>query len=295
MPEATVTLRSEPVVKKQSQFLEVMKRLARNKSAMVGMIIFIIMCFVAVFGDFMAPYDYTAVDPINANMAPCAEHWFGTDNLGRDILSRILVGCKWSMLIGIGAQVIACAGGILFGCIAGFFGGKVDSFIMRVCDIIQSIPNVLLNITLASIFTPGIGSTILALGLSGITGGTRMMRSSIMTVRKKEYLEAAAAINCSNFRTILMHALPNSFAPMLVSFTMSIGTGIISASALTYLGLGVQAPNPEWGALISASRNYLKSCPYQTLIPGAFILLVVLALNLFGDGLRDAFDPKLST
>jgi len=294
MPESNAAaLTIEPKIKKQNQLFEVLKRLSRNKSATAGMIIFFLIVLMAIFGDLLAPYDFAAVNPAEANMAPCAAHWFGTDNMGRDILSRILVGCKWSLMIGVGAQLIACTGGIIFGCISGFFGGKVDAVIMRGCDIIQSIPSVLLNIALAGVFGKGIPSTILAMGLSGITGGSRLMRSSIMTVRKKEYLEAATAINCSNGRIILKHAFPNSFAPMIVSFTMSIGQGIIGASGLTYLGLGVQPPNPEWGALVSSGRNYLQSCPYMTLIPGAFILILVLSLNLFGDGLRDSLDPKL--
>ncbi|MGM9522558.1 MAG: ABC transporter permease [Oscillospiraceae bacterium] len=293
MPETAANTKKEPVLKKQNQFVEVLKRLSMNKAAMAGMIVFALVILVAIFGDFLAPYDYAAVDPINARIKPCAEHWFGTDNMGRDIFSRVLVGCKWSLIIGVGAQLIACAGGIICGCIAGFFGGKVDQIIMRICDVIQSVPSVLLNITLAGIFGKGIFNTILAMGLSGITGGTRLMRSSIMTVRKKEYLEAATAINCSNPRIIIKHALPNAFSPMIVSFTMSIGSGIIGASSLTYLGLGVQPPNPEWGALVTAGRDFLKSDPYMTLIPGACILVVVLSLNLFGDGLRDALDPKL--
>lgn len=293
MQEAAVKHETAPVLKKQNQFIEVIKRLSMNKSAMAGMIIFAVVLLISIFGNWLAPYDYVAVDPSNANLHPCAEHWFGTDNMGRDILSRVLVGSKWSLLIGIGAQVIACLGGVILGCISGFFGGKVDQVIMRLCDVVQAIPNVLLNITLAGVLGAGIFNTILALGLSGITGSTRLMRSSIMTVRKKEYLEAATAINCSRLRIITKHALPNAFAPMIVSFTMSIGAGIIGASALTYLGLGVQAPNPEWGALVSAGRNYLQSDPYMTLIPGMCILVVVLALNLFGDGLRDAMDPKL--
>lgn len=295
MPEATAAMngRGEPVIRKQSQFLEVLKRLSRNKSATLGMIIFVLVLLVAAFGDVLAPHDYAAVNPSVANMPPCAEYWFGTDNMGRDLFSRVLVGCKWSLLIGIGAQVIACFGGIVLGCISGYFGGKVDQVIMRLCDVVQSIPQVLLNITLAGVLGPGLFNTILALGLSGITGSTRLMRSSIMTVRKREYLEAASAINCSSFRTIVFHALPNAFSPMIVSFTMSIGSGIIGASELTYLGLGVQAPNPEWGALVTAGRDYLKTAPYMTLIPGVCILIVVLALNLFGDGLRDAMDPKL--
>jgi len=295
MPERTLTAVAgeEQVLKKQNQLLEVLKRLSLNKSAMAGMIIFLLILVISLFGNALAPYDYVAVDTKNAEQPPSVAHWFGTDEYGRDILSRVLAGAKWSLLIGIGAQLIACSGGIVLGCISGFFGGKVDQVIMRLCDIIQAIPSVLLNITLAGILGPGIFNTILAMGLGGITGGTRLMRSSIMTVRKKEYLEAAAAINCSNSRIIIKHALPNAFSPMIVSFTMSIGAGIIGASGLTYLGLGVQPPNPEWGALVSAGRNYLKSCPYMTLIPGLCILVVVLSLNLFGDGLRDALDPKL--
>lgn len=283
----------EVAIKKKSQFIEIMKRMSQNKSAMIGMIIFIVVLLIAVFGDLISPYDYAAVDPSIAKLPPSAEHWFGTDNMGRDLFSRVLVGCKWSLLIGIGAQIVACGGGIVLGCISGFFGGRADQIIMRLCDIVQAIPSVLLNITLAGIFGPGLFNTILAMGLGGITGGARLMRSSIMTVRKKEYLEAATAINCSDSRIIIKHALPNAFAPMIVSFTMSIGAGIIGASALTYLGLGVQAPNPEWGALVSVGRDYLKSDPYMTIIPGICILVVVMSLNLFGDGLRDALDPKL--
>lgn len=293
MPEATTAGKLQTEAKKENQILVILKRLSYNKSAMVGMIIFFLVVLIALFGEMIAPYDYTRVNPVEAMLTPCKEHWFGTDNLGRDIFSRVLVGCKWSLLIGVGAQLIACSGGIILGCISGFFGGKIDQVIMRVCDVVQAIPSVLLNITLAGILGPGVFNTILAMGLSGITGGTRLMRSSIMTVRKKEYLEAASSINCSPARTIIMHALPNAFAPMIVSFTMSIGSGIIGASALTYLGLGVQAPNPEWGALVSAGRNYLKSAPYMTIIPGVCIMIVVLSLNLFGDGLRDALDPKL--
>ena len=293
MPEATTAGKLQTEAKKENQVLMILKRLSYNKSAMVGMIIFFLVVLIALFGEMIAPYDYTRVNPVEAMLTPCREHWFGTDNLGRDIFSRVLVGCKWSLLIGVGAQLIACSGGIILGCISGFFGGKIDQVIMRVCDVVQAIPSVLLNITLAGILGPGVFNTILAMGLSGITGGTRLMRSSIMTVRKKEYLEAASSINCSPARTIIMHALPNAFAPMIVSFTMSIGSGIIGASALTYLGLGVQAPNPEWGALVSTGRNYLKSAPYMTIIPGVCIMIVVLSLNLFGDGLRDALDPKL--
>lgn len=293
MAETMTMEKMKSTLKKENQFLAVLKRLSYNKSAMAGMIIFFFIVLVAVFGEMIAPFDYTQVNPAEALQAPNTVHWFGTDNMGRDIYSRVLAGCKWSLIIGVGAQLIACSGGIILGCISGFFGGKIDQVIMRVCDVVQAIPSVLLNITLAGILGPGIFNTILAMGLSGITGGTRLMRSSIMTVRKKEYLEAASAINCSPARTIIKHALPNAFAPMIVSFTMSIGSGIIGASALTYLGLGVQAPNPEWGALVSAGRDYLKSAPYMTIIPGLCIMAVVLSLNLFGDGLRDALDPKL--
>ena len=280
MPEATAAMngRGEPVIRKQSQFLEVLKRLSRNKSATIGMIIFVLVLLVAAFGDVLAPHDYAAVNPSVANMPPCAEYWFGTDNMGRDLFSRVLVGCKWSLLIGIGAQVIACFGGIVLGCISAILwrqGGPGDH---------ASVRRGAVHSTGAAEYHAGrrvrardCFNTILALGLSGITGSTRLMRSSIMTVRKREYLEAASAINCSSFRTIVFHALPNAFSPMIVSFTMSIGSGIIGASELTYLGLGVQAPNPEWGALVTAGRDYLKTAPYMTLIPGVCILIVVLA------------------
>lgn len=284
---------SEQAVKKKSQFIEVMKRLADNKGAVVGGIIFLIVLLLAIFAPLIAPYNYAKINIPERLMAPCAKHWFGTDQMGRDILSRVLYGARYSLLIGIGSCAFSAFFGVLVGAIAGYFGGKLDNLIMRICDVIQSIPGMILNITLACVLGPGVGNTILALGIEGIAGTARLMRSSILNVRKMEYLDAARTSNCGSVSIIAKHVLPNTFAPILVQATMGVGGRIMMAASMSYIGIGVQPPIPEWGAMLSDSRDFIMKYPYMCLIPGVCIMIVVLSLNLLGDGLRDALDPKL--
>lgn len=281
------------VAKKKNQFVEVMKRLAENKGALIGGIIFLLVLLAAIFAPVLAPYSYTKMDMRSRLLGPCAEHWFGTDQMGRDILSRILYGARYSLLIGIGSCAFSAFFGVIVGAIGGYFGGWIDNVIMRVCDVIQSIPGMILNIALACVLGPGVGNTILALGIEGIAGTARLMRSSILNVRKLEYLDAARTSNCSSARIIISHILPNTFAPILVQATMGVGGRIMMAAAMSYIGIGVQPPTPEWGAMLSDSRDFIMRYPYMCLIPGLCIMLVVLSLNLLGDGLRDALDPKL--
>lgn len=292
MAEERKTVNGEPI-KQNSQFAEVMKRLSYNKGAMVGGIIFLVVVVLAVLSPWISPYSYSQTNVKDRLMFPCLEHLFGTDQLGRDVLSRILYGARYSLVIGVGSVVMSAVFGVILGSIAGYFGGAWDNVIMRICDVIQSIPGMILNIVLACVLGPGVGNTILALGFEGIAGSARLMRSSILNVRKMEYLDAAKSSNCSNFRIILKHVLPNTFAPILVQATMGVGARIIMAAGLSYIGLGVQPPLPEWGAMLSDSRNFMMKYPYLALIPGICIMLVVLSLNLLGDGLRDALDPKL--
>lgn len=283
----------EEAVKKQSQFGEVMKRLAANKGAMLGGILFLIILLLAIFAPLLAPYDYMTMSLKERCMAPCAAHWFGTDHMGRDILSRVLYGARYSLLIGIGSVIFSAVGGVFFGSISGYVGGWVDNLIMRICDVIQSIPGLILNIALACVLGPGVFNTILALGVEGIAGTARLMRSSILNIRKMEYLDAARVANGSSGLIIFRHVLPNTFAPILVQATMGVGGRIIMAASMSYIGIGVQPPTPEWGAMLSDSRDFIMGHPYMCLIPGICIMLVVLSLNLLGDGLRDALDPKL--
>lgn len=279
--------------KRENQFFMVIKRLCQRPTAVIGMVIFGFILFCAIFGDWLAPYDYAAIRIAEAYQKPSAAHWFGTDNLGQDILSRMLVGAKWSLIIGFGSQVISIVGGIFVGSIAGFFGQRVDNIIMRICDVVQAVPGTVLNIALAAAFSNGVMSCIIALGVGHIAGKARLIRAQILKIRKNEFIDAATSINCSTPRIILKHVLPNTISPIIVSTTMGMAASIMSASSLSYLGLGVQAPTPEWGAMLSASRDYILGYSYMCLFPGLAIGLVVLSLNLIGDGLRDALDPKL--
>jgi peptide/nickel transport system permease protein len=280
-------------VKRKSPFAAILKRLAYSKLAITGLVILIVLIIVTILAPWIMPYGNNAIDAKNKFLKPSSEHLFGTDELGRDIFSRMLYGSRFSLLLAFSAVLISIVGGVVVGSIAGFFGGAVDQTIMRVTDVIQAIPGLLLNMALAVAFGPGFFNTILALGLSNIAHNARLMRSAVLKVRKMEYLDAATAVNCSNLRIISRHVLPNSFSPMIVSATMGVGHLILSAAALSYLGLGVQPPTPEWGAMLSAGRNYIMKYPHMTLIPGLCIMVVVLAINLFGDGLRDALDPRL--
>ena len=282
-----------PKIKRQSEFILVSRRLSKNSSAVIGFVVAALLVLMAVFAPLVAPYSPTKQDLTHTRQAPTAQHIMGTDELGRDIFSRIVWGSRFSLSIGVLAVVIGTAIGMLFGSIAGYFGGMVDDVLMRLMDVLQSIPGILLVITISVVLGPGFFNTLLALSIGGIPMGCRLTRAAVLGVRHQEYLEAAISINASTPRIILMHVLPNSFAPVLVSATMSIGNIIMMAAMLSFIGLGVQPPTPEWGSMIAGGRNLIRACPWMVTFPGIFIMLTVLALNLFGDGLRDALDPKL--
>jgi peptide/nickel transport system permease protein len=290
----TITMEDQPVnPKRKSQFLIIARRLSQNSSAVIGFVVAVLLALMAIFAPLIAPYPYQKQDLTHTRAAPSAQHIMGTDELGRDIFSRIVWGSRFSLSVGVLAVLLGTAVGMVFGALAGYFGGLVDDIIMRFLDILQSIPGILLAITISVVLGPGLFNTLLALSVGGIPMACRLLRASILGIRHQEYLEAATSINASTTRIILKHVIPNSFSPLLVSSTMSIGNVIMMGAMLSFIGLGVQPPTPEWGSMIAGGRSLIRTCPWMVTFPGIFIMLTVLALNMFGDGLRDALDPKL--
>jgi len=280
-------------VKRQSELAAVARRLSKNPSAIIGFVVAVFLVLIAIFAPLIAPYPYDKQDLMNSRKPPSPQHIFGTDELGRDVFSRVIWGSRFSLTVGVLAVLLGSGVGVIFGALAGYFGGLIDDLVMRLMDILQSIPDILLAITISVALGPGFFNTLLALSVGGIPMACRLMRAGILGIRKQEYLEAATAINASTLRIIIRHVLPNAFAPVLVSATMMIGHIILGAAMLSFIGLGVQPPTPEWGSMIAGGRSLIRSCPWMVTFPGIFIMLAVLALNMFGDGLRDALDPKL--
>lgn len=279
--------------KKESANAAAIKRLRKNKTAMFGLVIFVLLALSAIFAPLLSPYGYAALDMKHAFQGPSAAHWFGTDDLGRDIFTRILYGGRYSLTIGIISVSFALVVGIVIGTVAGYFGGMVDNLIMRFLDIFQSIPGLILTIAISAALGSGFDKTILALSISRIPSFARVLRASIMRVREQEYLEAAESIRCGKFRIIMKYVLPNSWAPLIVEATMGVANTVLTAASLSYIGLGVQPPTPEWGAMLSGAKGYIRDYSYMLTFPGIFIALTVLCLNMLGDGLRDALDPRL--
>ncbi len=279
--------------KKQTEFARVMKQLRKNKVAMAGLIVMAAECLLALLSPWIIPYDYTAMDMANCLKGPTAAHFFGCDDMGRDIFSRVLYGGRFSISIGIIAVSISTVFGIMIGSVAGYFGGQVDNVIMRFLDIIQAIPGMLLMIVISAVLGPGFINTVIALSVGSIPGMARMLRAQMMKERDNEYIEAAQSINCGRVRIIVNHLIPNCISPLIVQATMGVAQTITMAAGLSFIGLGVQPPTPEWGAMLSGSRQFMRQAPHLVIFPGLAIAVTVLALNLLGDGLRDALDPKL--
>ena len=277
------------VGRKEGIVIQTIRRLRTNSTAMFGLIVLALLILLSVFAPVIAPYHYTEMDMLQLNAAPSLKHLFGTDSLGRDILSRLIYGGRYSIFLGFSASVLSMAAAIVLGSLAGYFGGWVDNVVLRICDVVQAIPGILLSIVISAVLGPGFFNTILALAIGGIPSGIRLTRAQILSVRSEEYLEAAASVNCSSMRIMFRHILP----PLIVGFTMGIGNTIMLASSLSFIGLGVQPPAPEWGAMLSAGRDFIRNYPWQIIFPGIFVFVTVLSINLFGDGLRDALDPKM--
>ena len=279
--------------KRRSQWGEFVYRLKKNKGATISVFVLAIIIIIAIFAPYIAPYSYDAQDYSASFAKPSAQHLLGCDRLGRDILSRLIYGSRQSLQLGVMATFIAAAIGLILGAIAGYYGGIVDTLIMRFFDIYQSVPMFLLCVTLAAIMGPSLKNAIIAIGVATIPGPARLMRASILTIRTEEYIEAAKMSNLSNARIIATHIIPNAIAPVLVSITMAVGMNILSGSMLSFIGLGAQPPIPEWGTMVSDARSMMRDHMMLSVYPGICIMIAVLACNLLGDGIRDAFDPRL--
>jgi peptide/nickel transport system permease protein len=279
--------------RKKSKLKDIWRQLRKNKLAVAGLVVLILIIVVAILAPLLAPYYYSVQDSKASYAGASSEHILGADKLGRDILSRLLYGARASLQMGIIAVAISATIGVTIGSIAGFFGGWTDNICMRFLDIYQAIPQLLLCITLAAILGPSLQNAIIALGVGSVPGYARLMRASVLTVREKEFIESARAINSGNGRIIVKHIVPNAIAPIIVEITMGIGSCILAGALLSFVGLGVQPPTPEWGTMISEGRNVMREHATLALYPGVCVMLSVLACNLLGDGLRDALDPRL--
>ena len=277
--------------KKKSRFQIVWKRLKKNKMAMVGLYIIIIMLVVSAIAPYIAPYDYSEMGQ-EILAGPSSEHLLGTDEFGSDVLSRLLYGARYSFEFGIVAVFVGAAVGLLMGSIAGFFGGWVDNIIMRFLDIYQSVPMMVMAIALSSSLGAGMRSAVIAIGISTLPIYARLIRGSLLEIRGMEYIEAAVSVNASKSRILLRHMIPNAISPVIVTLTMSVGLNVLAGASLSFIGLGAQQPLPEWGAMLSAGRDYMRDYQRLVILPGALIMILVLSFNMFGDGLRDALDPR---
>lgn len=280
---------------KRSQGAELWFRFRKNKGAMIGLFIIITIVLIAISSNFLLDYD---TEIINQNLkerlqSPNFEHWFGTDDLGRDVFYRILYGSRYSLSIGVVAVCIALVFGVLLGAIAGYFGGVYEEVIMRLTDVLGAVPNMLMAIAIVTALGQTALNLMIAVGVTSIPVFVRITRASVLTVRDNEYIEASRALGVKEWKIIWSHILPNCLSPIIVQTTLRIGSAIISASALSFLGLGVPAPSPEWGSMLSGGRKFIRGYSYLTLFPGLAIMITVLSFNLMGDGLRDILDPKL--
>ncbi|NLM53563.1 MAG: ABC transporter permease [Firmicutes bacterium] len=277
----------------RSEFRRIVRRLLKNRRAVVGGIILLIIVFLAIFAPYVTPYDPIKQDIRNRLQGPSREHILGTDQFGRDTYTRIVYGARLSLRVGFSSILIAMIGGCLLGLVAGYYGGLLDNIIMRFVDILMALPGFLLALAIVAALGPGMENVIIAIGISYIPSFARLMRSSVLSIRELDYVSASQAIGSSDARTIFRHILPNSLNPIIVMATLSLAGAILSAAGLSFLGMGTQPPTPEWGSMISSARPYLRVSHWAVTVPGLAIFTTVLCLNLVGDGLRDALDPRM--
>lgn len=282
-------------IKKKSQAAEVIHRFLKDKAAVVSLIFIMCLVLCALFPEQIAPYTYDKQDYSATFLGPSLEHLFGTDNYGRDIFSRVIYGTRISLGIGLCAVAISCVIGILIGSIAGFYGSVTDNIVMRLVDIMLAIPSILLMMAIITALGNSSLNLAVAIAISSVPGYARIVRAAVMTEKEKEYIEAARSVGSSNAKIIMRHILPNCMAPIIVQATMSIATAILSIASLSFVGLGISPPTPEWGSMLNDAQSFMRDYWHMVTFPGLMIMLTVFAFNLLGDGLRDALDPKLKT
>lgn len=266
--------------------------LARKPVPMTSFCVMLAVLLVAVFAPQLAPYDPTKPDFLAVRKAPSAEHILGTDDIGRDVLSRLIFGARASLAAGALSVLVAMALGVPLGIIAGYYGGTLGELIMRVTDALLAFPFLILAVALAAAFGPSLMNAMIAIGIASAPTFVRLARGQVLAVRTEEYVQAARALGAKNSRILVSHVLPNSLAPLLVQGTLTIATSIIAESSLSFLGLGVQPPTPSWGGMLNVAKNFMSQAPWMAVWPGVAIFVTVLAFNLFGDGVRDALDPR---
>lgn len=270
------------------------QELWRNKLGLIGGIVVVLFVAVGLLAPVLAPYD-----PYETNLrmrlaGPSAEHWLGNDQLGRDLLSRVIHGARVSLLFGIVTTLIAGGVGLILGLLSGYFGGIVDSIIMRAIDLLLAFPGILLAIAVVAILGPGIGNAMIAIGVDSIPIFARTIRSRVLSLRERDFVQSSTALGATRFRIVAQHILPNTLSPLIVLAALRIGTAILAASTLSFLGLGVQQPTPEWGAIMAAGRDSIRNAPHLTVYPGIALSVVVISFAAFGSVLRDSLDPKLA-
>ena len=282
-------------IKKKSLWAETWHRLKKSKLAMFGLYVLLALIILAILADFIYDYDTDVIEP-NYSIAlqePSSEHWFGTDNLGRDVFARVIYGSRISLKVSIMSIVISLIIGGGFGAVAGYYGGRVDDILMRIMDVFLAIPNMLMAIAVVASLGPSMFNLMLAIAISNIPRFARIVRASILGVKDEEFVEAARACGATNTRIIIREVLPNCMAPIIVQGSIAIASSILIIASLSFVGLGVTPPTPEWGSMLSEGRTYIRDSNYLTIFPGLAIAITSLSINLLGDGLRDALDPKL--
>lgn len=276
-----------------SRFISFVKKFWKRKTAVFGLAVIIILIILAFVGPFVAPYDYTAYDYANVLSGPSPQHLFGTDNFGRDIFSRMLVGTGLTLGVALSSVVVGTIIGTVLGLLAGYYGGVIEMLVMRSSDVLFSFPDILLAIAIVALLGPGIINVFIAVMVFTVPSFARIMRSATLSVKNSLYVEVAQSLGCRDNRLLFKHIFPGTMQAMIVNFTMRIGSAIMAASSLSFLGFGANVSEPEWGAMLSQGRSYLGIASHMVYFPGLVIFITVLAFNLFGDGLRDTLDPKI--